>query len=267
MSAVLWRLSPLICSYLFSWTVALSEARGAISKFMRVSYMLLLAVAAAKLVGDRAGAAVMFLTTVYSAILSGRALAERRQLAGTERSADDAALSATSYQSRAEDDHDWNCRTVLKCCHVFMVVVLTLVMSSTVLSAPGPEAETDGEVVLSLFVSFAAPSLLAARMILLYGGAFHSGSMWEEPFGAMVLRFIGWIVSAVLVGFLFGPSSGVAFFWLAPMRTAGLLGYRQGVSARYKQLVAIKRSQPRTAEDASGLLAGRDKEDVCYVHI
>ncbi|TVU26142.1 hypothetical protein EJB05_28678 [Eragrostis curvula] len=48
------------------------------------------------------------------------------------------------------------------------------------------------------------------------------------------------------------------------MRTAGLLGYSQGARARYKQLVVNKRSQPRTAPDASGLLAGRDKEDVCY---
>ncbi|GJN07307.1 hypothetical protein PR202_ga25127 [Eleusine coracana subsp. coracana] len=44
------------------------------------------------------------------------------------------------------------------------------------------------------------------------------------------------------------------------MGMAGFFGYGQGMHARYNELLAIKRSQPRTASNASGLLSGRNRE-------
>ncbi|KAL6595699.1 hypothetical protein ACP70R_004042 [Stipagrostis hirtigluma subsp. patula] len=92
---VVWTLSPPICAYLFFWTPALSEAErdAAAPVLARVVFLLLLADAGSNMAGPLAGSAAMFLATVYSAGASGRALAELRQLAGTERSAATAAAA------------------------------------------------------------------------------------------------------------------------------------------------------------------------------
>jgi hypothetical protein len=86
-SSVMWGLSPLICAYLFFWTIVLSSAAGAGAALARASSLPFLAGAVGKLVAPRCGADVMLLSTVDSASACGRAPAKRQWNAGTERSA------------------------------------------------------------------------------------------------------------------------------------------------------------------------------------
>ncbi|TVU26151.1 hypothetical protein EJB05_28687, partial [Eragrostis curvula] len=266
-SAVVWQLSPLICSYLFFWTVALSGKRGALAMSMRVSFMLLLAAAAAaKLVGPNAGAAVMFLATVFSATASGRALADRRQRAGIERSADAVALCTPSYRSRAEHEYERGLVHFFVFAAVFLVGMLSLVVLLDAWLAPQPGTTPPGEVNLGVLVFFTGPGLLVTRMFLLHGRP-SDPAVPVACWMAIVAGVVGWIVIAILLGVFFGEVAATVFFWVVGMGLAALLGYGQGMRWRYEQLMAIKRSQPRMAQDASGLLIGRDKEDVCHAQI
>jgi hypothetical protein len=111
-SGVLWGLSPLIWAYLYSWTAALSPAPraqgagGTVFARTATVCMLLLAATADKLIAPVAGAAAIVLAPLYSAYACGRALAERRQRAGTERWSAATVASTPSYQSRAEEQKE-----------------------------------------------------------------------------------------------------------------------------------------------------------------
>ncbi|OEL30634.1 hypothetical protein BAE44_0008347 [Dichanthelium oligosanthes] len=73
-SSVVLRLSPLICAYFFLWTVTLSEARAELAaRFMRASYLPMLAYLVVKLVNPLAGTAVMCVATFCSALAAGHA--------------------------------------------------------------------------------------------------------------------------------------------------------------------------------------------------
>ena len=102
-SGVLWGLSPVIWAYLYSWTAALSPAPraqgagGTVFARTATACMLLLAAAADKLIAPIAGTAAIVLAPLCSACACGRALAERRQRAGTERWSSATVASTPTY--------------------------------------------------------------------------------------------------------------------------------------------------------------------------
>ncbi|KAL6870793.1 hypothetical protein ACP4OV_014641 [Aristida adscensionis] len=251
---VVWRTSPLVCAYLFCWTVALSPPApmDAAALFARVSYLLLLAVAGASLLGPLAAAAAMLLATVYSAAAAGRALAERRQRAGAERSSAAAAARATPrYRSRT-----------------FMAAVLAAVMSLDMWTDVHLEPGAAAEATPGMLAAAACPVLLAARLALLRAGPRDGGG--ERRGVAVALAPVYWVMFMACISCL--PGGGgvrrvTAVAWAVAMGTAGCVGYSLAVDARYELLMTIKRSQPRRAQDASGLLVGRDEEDACPAHI
>ncbi|KAL6595697.1 hypothetical protein ACP70R_048037 [Stipagrostis hirtigluma subsp. patula] len=265
-SDVVWTLSPPICAYLFFWTAALSEtARGAAAVLVRVSSLLLLAVAAAAVAGTVAGSAGMFLATVYSAASCARALAERRQLAGTERSAA-AQSAALRYRSRAEERHDQEFRTLVVLCMIFLVPVpLLLLLLDRWRRSSSPEPVSELE--LRLVVVAAGPCLVAARLLLLRGGPLEGGNSDGMVCLAVTLILLCCFVATVCVFEFVGGVGMMVYFWVAAMGTAGYLGYGLAVHARYEQLITFNRRQPRPAQDASGLLVGRDEEDAVSAHI
>ncbi|KAL6658459.1 hypothetical protein ACP70R_004045 [Stipagrostis hirtigluma subsp. patula] len=262
-----WTLSPPICAYLFFWTAALSgAARGAAATAVlaRASFLLLLADAGAAMADPVASSAAMFLATLYSAAAAGRAFAERRQLAGTERSAAAAARSAPCYRSRAEERHEQEPRTGFAWAMVFAVAAPFAAMSlNRRMLSPESESETE----LGFLLIAAGPCLLASRLMALRGGPLEDGDPDGMVSCAIVLVVLCWVAAAVCVNVFAGEVAATVYLWLAAMGTAGYLGYGVAVDARYQQLVSIKRRQPRTAQDASGLLVGRDEEDACSARI
>ncbi|XP_039818485.1 uncharacterized protein LOC120680989 [Panicum virgatum] len=65
-------------------------------------------------------------------------------------------------------------------------------------------------------------------------------------------------VAGVLASVFLGATpAAAAVVWGGDLGMAGFFGYGLGVEARYRQLLAIRRAEPRTAKDASGLLDGR----------
>ncbi|KAL6658458.1 hypothetical protein ACP70R_004044 [Stipagrostis hirtigluma subsp. patula] len=259
-SDVVWTLSPPICAYLLFWTAALSEAaRDVAAVLVRLSFLLLLANAGTATAGPLAGSAAMFLATVYSAAASGHALAVRRQLAGTDFSAAAAAQSAARYRSRAEEDHERTCRKVL----VSAIVVMAALVFLVALLPPEPESEFK----LGFLVFVAGTCLVVVRLTLLRGGPFEDGDPDAMVFLAMALIVVCWAVAAACVVVFLGGVALAVYLWVAAMGAAGYLGYGVAVDARYQQLVAINRRQPRRAQDVGGLLVGRDEEDACSAHI
>ncbi|GJN28598.1 hypothetical protein PR202_gb16798 [Eleusine coracana subsp. coracana] len=99
-STIAWQLSPLICSYLFTWTTVALSPESWRATFTRSSFMLLLAAVAADMIGPCPCAA-----TLYSAAKSGRALAARRQREGTELTAETTHSLASAFEAHAEVDH------------------------------------------------------------------------------------------------------------------------------------------------------------------
>ncbi|CAL4989182.1 unnamed protein product [Urochloa decumbens] len=269
-SAVVWALSPPICAYLFFWAVALSGPKVAdvLSLLVRVTFMPLLADAAAHLVTSTpcAGAAAMFLATVYSAIKVGRALSFWRQRVGTERTAiTAAATSAPSYRSRAEDEHDRpGCGVVVGM--LFAAGMPFAIMSLVALTAePAAKPEIGGDVVLGLLMLGAGPFLLVMRHLQLEGSPLQADN--EDFVWSMVSAVIGCVVVAGVAGAHVGTTAAVVVVWAGALGMAGIFGYGRALEAQYERLAAIKRSEPRTAQDASGLLVGRDEEDACSAHI
>ncbi|TVU26150.1 hypothetical protein EJB05_28686, partial [Eragrostis curvula] len=150
---------------------------------------------------------------------------------------------------------------------VLLVGTLSLVTSLDAWIGPEEEMSVPKvEVNLCALVFFTGPGLLVTRMLLLHGRPFDP-AVPEACWLAIVAGVFGWVVVAILGGVLFGEEAVTGFAWVVVMGLAGLLGYGQGVRARYEQVMANKRSQPRTAQDASGLLVGREREDASYVDI
>ncbi|KAL6658453.1 hypothetical protein ACP70R_004039 [Stipagrostis hirtigluma subsp. patula] len=253
-----------------SSAVALSDTRRAATlALVRASYVALLADAASALAGPAAAAAALLLATVHCAAAAGRAVAERRQRAGTERSSAAAARSAPRYRSRAEERHEQYGRVGF---FVGITVMVAGVPAGQCLVA-APETETAaglarGEAALGALVVVAGPCLLATRLLLLR----------EKPLVAVTELATLAVAFAALVGLtlsmsirhhVYGPAMNrtMVAMWLVAMATAGYMGYGLAVHARYKQLMTIKRRQPPSAQDASGLLVGRDEEDACSAHI
>ncbi|TVU26141.1 hypothetical protein EJB05_28677, partial [Eragrostis curvula] len=171
----------------------------------------------------------MFVATAYSAAASGRALADRRQCAGTERSADAAALSTPCYRSREEHKYDRGEVRAFNFVAVFLVATIFFVM---LLDAwLGPEKRTPpGKGNLGMLVFFTGPGLLVTRMLLLHGRPFNP-AIPESCWLAIVAGVLGWVVIAILLGVFFGEVAVLVFLWIVVMGLAGLLGYGQGVCA------------------------------------
>ncbi|KAF8711149.1 hypothetical protein HU200_029157 [Digitaria exilis] len=223
-AAVVWSLSPLVCGYLFYLTVALQGVKGAGSMCFRVTYLLLLTGAGARLVNPIAGAAAMFMTTVHSAVKLGGALAVHRQQMGTEVAAATAAMSASPYRSSAEVRQVQSNRTVVSVSVAFLVVMLTLLGNPLQVEA------------CTFVVS-------------------------------LVVGIFVWIVAMVVACVVGGGNALGIVVCAAALAMAGFFGCGRGVEAQYEELVGVKRSEPRMAQDASGLLVGRDEEDACPAHI
>ncbi|CAL4989183.1 unnamed protein product [Urochloa decumbens] len=243
LSAVLWAMSPPICAYLFSWTIALNFS-GATDTC----------------------AAVVFLATLYSAATLGRAIADRRQRAGNDQTAAAAAAATPSYQSRGEVLVERHRREAL----VYGSPIIAAVISTTVslvLWYCSPLDEEDevpiGEVGLDLLVFVAGPWLAVTGQQLL--DPLMAGS--DTMLLAMVLGLVGWIAVAILAAVGFGTIAAVLVIWAGALGMAGFLGYCLVVEAHYRELMVIKRSEARVEKDASGLLDGRDVEDACSDHI
>ncbi|CAL4995138.1 unnamed protein product [Urochloa decumbens] len=263
-STVVWALSPPICAYLFFWAVALSgpTVAGALSLLARVTFLPLLADAATNLVASPcAGAAAMFLATVYSAVMVGRAVSFRWQRAGTEQTAiTAAATSAPSYRSRAEDKHDRSgCGVVVGM--PFVAGMPFAIMSLVALSSE-PDAEIGGDAALGVFMLGAGPFLLVMRHLQLEGKGSPLQTDTEDFVWSMVSAVIGCVVVAGVAGVHVGAAAAVVVVWAGALAMARFFGYGRALEAQYERLAAIKRSEPRTAQDASGLLVGRDEEDV-----
>ncbi|KAL6595696.1 hypothetical protein ACP70R_048036 [Stipagrostis hirtigluma subsp. patula] len=240
LSAIVRRLAPLICACLFSSAVALSDTRRAATlALVRASYVALLADAASALAGPAAVAAAMLLATVHCAAAAGRALAERQQRAGTERSSAAAARSTPRYRSRAEERHEQYGRVGF---FAAITVMVARVPAGLCLVAAPEETEAGlarGEAAL---VVVAGPCLLATRLLLLR----------ERPLVAVTelatlavafAALVGLTVSMSIRHLVYGPAMNrmMIAMWLVAMATAGYMGYGLAVHARYKQLMTIKR--------------------------
>nr|CAB3489328.1 unnamed protein product [Digitaria exilis] len=231
-AAVVWSLSPLVCGYLFYLTVALQGVKGAGSMCFRVTYLLLLTGAGARLVNPIAGAAAMFMTTVHSAVKLGGALAVHRQQMGTEVAAATAAMSASPYRSSAEVRQVQSNRTVVSVSVAFLV---------------------QGEVGLFLLMIFVGPLLLVTRQLTLLGNPLQVEACTFVV--SLVVGIFVWIVAMVVACVVGGGNALGIVVCAAALAMAGFFGCGRGVEAQYEEL------------DASGLLVGRDEEDACPAHI
>uniref|UniRef100_K3ZM11 Uncharacterized protein n=1 Tax=Setaria italica TaxID=4555 RepID=K3ZM11_SETIT len=239
--SVVRRLSPLICAYLLLRTVALSEseARAALAaRFMRASYLPLLAYLAAKVVGPLAGAASAC-AAAAACRAPRRAPAPRRGGAvGRRRRGEHRALPEPR-RGGARGVRRGHGRLPHG---LISAAVLCAIMWFE-----------SGESKLSTVVFFAGPYLLITRLVLLRrepledaglekAGRGH-GHLWPRPLAAMM------VVS-----------------WASTTAMAGYLGYGIAVHQSFEQLMIVKR-QPPAVQDASGLPVGRDGEHAAAVHI
>ncbi|RLM58889.1 hypothetical protein C2845_PM18G02080 [Panicum miliaceum] len=233
LSAVVWRLAPLVCAYLFSWTVALSVPRAALAdSFVRASYLPLLASAAAEQAGPVAGAATMFLATAYSAAATGRALAQRR-LAGAG-----AGPSAAS-----------TLRAALVLAGVFAATALAALLSLIARlvadgGGPAPTEVSPEALALGGIMSVAGPVVLVAALPLL--DRLPGGPVRDT--GVATVPALG---APVFVLLSLGETAMVVVVWVGGMAMTGHFGYCLAVHARYQQLFAIERTPP-----ASGATRG-----------
>nr|TKV99616.1 hypothetical protein SEVIR_8G055700v2 [Setaria viridis] len=255
--SVVRRLSPLICAYLLLWTVAFSEseARAALAaRFMRASYLPLLAYLAAKVVGPLAGAAEACAATSFAAAAAGRALAEHRLHAGAERSAAAAAENTARYRSRAEEGNE-GCVGVMA---VFLMAFFAAVLCAIMWFE-------SGESKLSTVV-FAGPYLLITRLVLLRRGPLEDAG--SEKAGMATFGLVLWwpILVILFVGLAIGEAAMMVVSWASTTAMAGYLGYGIAVHQSFEQLMIVKR-QPPAVQDASGLPVGRDGEHAATVHI
>uniref|UniRef100_A0A0E0R4X2 Uncharacterized protein n=1 Tax=Oryza rufipogon TaxID=4529 RepID=A0A0E0R4X2_ORYRU len=285
--AAVWRLSPVICGYLFLMTAAVWRKSATPTRLVGVTASLLLADAADSLVAPLRLPArlAMFAATIYSAAVLGHAVAELRHHAACRRPPSDAAAAADAtpvYETKAERGHREHGKEGILVAVVLVnvAVAASLILTSWMVGkeAPAPPAEGGGggggmptspaADALCMAASVSGPYLAGWTLFVtstLMRGSFISGdTMW------IVMACLGasWLVVPAIAGgalhlfvaFIYGH-------WLFGIAMAGFLGYTIAVNDHYQELMRIIRSQPRTASDASGLLVGREACDSCSAEI
>ncbi|RCV37334.1 hypothetical protein SETIT_8G054700v2 [Setaria italica] len=241
--SVVRRLSPLICAYLLLRTVALSEseARAALAaRFMRASYLPLLAYLAAKVVGPLAGAASAC-AAAAACRAPRRAPAPRRGGAvGRRRRGEHRALPEPR-RGGARGVRRGHGRLPHG---LISAAVLCAIMWFE-----------SGESKLSTVVFFAGPYLLITRLRRRAAGMATFGLVLWWP-----------ILVILFVGLAIGEAAMMVVSWASTTAMAGYLGYGIAVHQSFEQLMIVKR-QPPAVQDASGLPVGRDGEHAAAVHI
>ena len=248
-SGVLWGLSPLIWAYLYSWTAALSRGAGGGSGtagFARTdtACLLLLANAMDRLIAPVAGAAAIVLPPLYSAYACGRALAKRRQRAGTERWSAATVASTPTYQSRAEEQEERERKA--HSVSFLETVALTFSVNVGCISWMLPETKWEAPSTEAVFY-LAGPLILAVQLMLMPPCMFGSPVLAMDDVRAVaaVVGAVGWlVVGTSVVGSLFGTIAGTVVVWMGELGMVGFLGYFLAVEAHYEQLMVIERYNP-----------------------
>ncbi|TVU26168.1 hypothetical protein EJB05_28704, partial [Eragrostis curvula] len=245
-TAVVWKVSLLLYSYLFFWIVALSRTTGAASAFFRLSYGALLAFAGGALVGPNAGVAVAHLHTAWAAGLVGHALAEHRVRVGFELAAGEAAARTPAR---------WSSNDELGICYsVFMsgLVTLFLVAGVAAWMAFLPTfRDEDGDFVVAslsfvvcvglLFWAMLANHFLLRDALVPVEFTLRLGKYYMA---ASVPSFVCALVSQWLWAYCFG---------MEMMAMAAFFGYTLGVNACCKEILAREgREQPSVIGDEPG---------------
>ncbi|KAF8730991.1 hypothetical protein HU200_016871 [Digitaria exilis] len=213
----------------------------------------------------------MFLVTVHSAIMLGRALAVLRQKAGTEITAVAVAMSSSPYRSRAEEWYvQYSRRAVIVSISIVLVGTsgtwaLVTWLSPTPLAKEEEGHIEQGELALCSIMTVVGLLLPLTRQLMLNGSPLQVEA--DTFYVSMGVGFLVWIVAMVVAGVVGSGNAPGIVSWAIALAMAGYFGYGRAVEAEYDELMAVKRSEPRRAEDASGLLGGRDEEDACSAHI
>nr|AAX95806.1 hypothetical protein LOC_Os11g07540 [Oryza sativa Japonica Group]ABA91719.1 hypothetical protein LOC_Os11g07540 [Oryza sativa Japonica Group] len=248
--AAVWRLSPVICGYLFLMTAAVWRKSATPTRLVGVTASLLLADAADSLVAPLRLPArlAMFAATIYSAAVLGHAVAELRHHAAGRRPRSDAAADATPvYETKAERDRREHGKEGILVAVVLVKVTVaaSLVLTSWVVGKEAPAEGGGGGMptaadALCLAASVSGPYLAGWTLFVtstLMRGSFISGdTMW------IVMACLGasWLIVPAIAGaalhlfvaFIYGH-------WLFGIAMAGFLGYTIAVNDHYQELMRI----------------------------
>lgn len=233
--ALVCTFSLLACSYLFFWIHCLSETMSVLIVFFRMSYIALLSSFIGHLIGPVNGMAVVYLETFYAAGMLGYAVAEYRQLVGSERSASAVVGHSSESKEKQRRREEWVCYIAfLESCPslMFLARMVWLVLV--------PDADRR-----ILFVVMELS--LETCGLSFYWGAFVA-LIWldgalisvDTVFCRVTVHFGAWCVLSALLTFVVGDAAGMLVLWLITMVMVGFFGYSLAVYAHYKQILATR---------------------------
>uniref|UniRef100_A0A0D3EW41 Uncharacterized protein n=2 Tax=Oryza TaxID=4527 RepID=A0A0D3EW41_9ORYZ len=248
--ALLWTIALLMCTHLFFLISSLSRTMRPSTVFFRVSYGVLVAVAADTFAGPDAGFAVMHLATGWTAGLLGYAYAEHLQHIGKETTAKNMA-PPTFLTEEEKSSFKVHRRSVAA---FFTLLSLAVATAGALLVKMPPPALSLLVTILSILEGIAIYcwAIFTAKFLLFeaFVSVHQLGYMLCYIGPYLLLSSILCVPLSCLV--LAGDAIGAMFFWFVMMAIAGLLGYMLAVRVQYNKMV-LPRLPVEQSRDEDGL--------------
>ncbi|XP_062182878.1 uncharacterized protein LOC133886981 [Phragmites australis] len=237
-TAIVLASSLLAGCYILLWTITLSETMGFLTIFFRGTYVVLLALTAAHHIGPESGAAFASLCTFYAAGMLGYAIAEHRQLAGSEKSASAVVTPpyrGEEHQQRREGWFFYGCfiQGITTLCFLVRMAWVIFFPADVAFSADDPadrillvveELSLETVALAWLWSDFVSLVLLEEALVSL-----------ETMFIKVPAFFVAIYTLNVVLLVAVSSAAGLLVLLPAPIAMSGFLGYCLAVYARYKK--------------------------------
>uniref|UniRef100_A0A0E0CA65 Transmembrane protein n=1 Tax=Oryza meridionalis TaxID=40149 RepID=A0A0E0CA65_9ORYZ len=247
--ALLWTIALLMCTHLFFLISNLSRTMRPSTVFFRISYGVLVAIAADTFAGPDAGFAVMHLATGWTAGLLGYAYAEHLQHIGKETTAKN--MVPPTFLTEEESSFKVHRRSVAA---FFTLLSLAVATAGALLVKMPPPALSLLVTILSILEGIAIYcwAIFTAKFLLFeaFVSVHQLGYMLCYIGPYLLLSSILCVPLSCLV--MAGDAIGAMLFWFVMMAMAGLLGYMLSVRVQYNKMV-LSRLPVEQSRDEDGL--------------
>uniref|UniRef100_A0A0E0MHX7 Uncharacterized protein n=1 Tax=Oryza punctata TaxID=4537 RepID=A0A0E0MHX7_ORYPU len=216
---LVWRLSLLLSAYFFLCAALLFVTKGLFAVVVDFSYGALLAYFADHVFSPRVGMVVIFLNSISTAGLAGYALAERSQIDGTERSADEIPTLSHDKEEYA------------RCCRITLAVLFSLVLVAPTVFvawellwhiADYPVDEIVGDLSFVVMLCVLCFTLFTTQQLLLRGALIGE----ENHLSTLITAFLVVAALPLVFSILFGDVSAMVVFWIGILALTVFFGYR-----------------------------------------